>query len=105
MISFEFYKRGFLNYDISIFIGDVVVEKIGVLDFIIRKYYDEEFIIDKIFVKNNIRRRDKYGFKSDFGKVFIVVGLKGFYGVSFIVIEFVVKSGSGFVILISSEDV
>ncbi|MGO0858008.1 NAD(P)H-hydrate epimerase, partial [Clostridioides difficile] len=29
-ISFEFYKRGFLNYDVSSLIGDVIVEKIGV---------------------------------------------------------------------------
>ncbi|HCQ5433454.1 TPA: NAD(P)H-hydrate dehydratase [Clostridioides difficile] len=104
-ISFEFYKRGFLNYDTSALIGDVVVEKIGVPDFITRKYHDEEFITDKTFVKNNIRRRDKHGFKSDFGKVSIVAGSKGFYGASFIATESAVKSGSGLVTLISSEDV
>ena len=104
-ISFEFYKRGFLNYDTSALIGDVVVEKIGVPDFITRKYHDEEFITDKTFVKNNIRRRDKHGFKSDFGKVSIVAGSKGFYGASFIATESAVKRGSGLVTLISSEDV
>lgn len=104
-ISFEFYKRGFLNYDISSLIGDVIVEKIGVPDFITRKYHEDEFITDENFVKNNIRRRDIHGFKSDFGKVSIVAGSKGFYGASFIATESAVKSGSGLVTLISEEDV
>ncbi|MCC0764705.1 NAD(P)H-hydrate dehydratase [Clostridioides sp. ES-S-0006-03] len=104
-ISFEFYKRGFLNYDVNSLIGDVIVEKIGIPDFITRKYHNDEFITDESFVKNNIRRRDKNGFKSDFGKVSIVAGSKGFYGASFIATESAVKSGSGLVTLISSKDV
>lgn len=104
-ISFEFYKRGFLNYDTSSLIGSVIVETIGVPDFITKKYHEDEFITDENFVKNNIRIRDVHGFKSDFGKVSIVAGSKGFYGASFIATESAVKSGSGLVTLVSEEDV
>ena len=104
-ICFEFYKRGFLNYDISEFIGDVIVESIGVPLKIKDKYHNREFITDKKFVQRSIRVRDKHGFKSDFGKVSIIAGSTGFYGASYIATESAVKSGSGLVTLISSKDV
>ena len=54
-ISFEFYKRGFLKYETKEYIGDVVVEHVGIPEHIIKKYDDNEYITSIDFVKGNIK--------------------------------------------------
>lgn len=104
-ISFEFYKRGFLKYETKEYIGDVVVEHIGIPEHIIKKYDDNEYITSIDFVKGNIKSKNKFSFKSDFGKVTIFAGSKGFSGAAFIASEAAIKSGSGLVTLVCDEDI
>ena len=104
-ISFEFYKRGFLKYETKEYIGDVVVERIGIPEYIIKKYDDNEYITSMDFVKDNIKAKNKFNFKSDFGKVTIFAGSKGFSGAAFIASEAAIKSGSGLVALVCDEDI
>ena len=104
-ISFEFYKRGFLKYDIKEYIGDIVVEHIGIPVYILKEYDDREYITPMKFVKNNIKDRNQFSFKSDFGKVTIFAGSKGFSGAAFIASEAAIKSGSGLVTLVCDEDI
>jgi ADP-dependent NAD(P)H-hydrate dehydratase / NAD(P)H-hydrate epimerase len=103
-ICFEFYKRGFLKYDIKKYIGKVIVESIGVPRNILDKYDTKEYITKNEYIKNNINNKEIYSFKSDYGKTLIVAGSKGFYGASFIATQAAVKSGSGLVTLISDSD-
>lgn len=102
-ICFEFYKRGFLKYETQKFIGDVVVEHLGISEEILKEYDDNEYITTIDFVKNKIKERNKFSFKSDFGKVTIFAGSKGFSGAAFISTESAVKSGSGLVTLVCDE--
>lgn len=104
-ICFEMYKRGFLNYESFLYTGKVIVENIGVPPIIINENENSEYITDLTFVKNLIKPRMKFGFKSDFGKVSILAGSEGFYGAAFIAAEAAVKSGGGLVTLITSHDV
>lgn len=104
-ISFEFYKRGFLKYEIKEFIGEIVVEHIGIPENILKKYDDNEYIISRDFVKNNIKDKNKFSFKSDFGKVTIFAGSRGFSGAAFIASEAAIKSGSGLVTLVCDEEI
>lgn len=104
-ISFEFYKRGFLKYEAKQYIGKVVVEHIGIPENILKKYDDKEYITSKSFVKHNIKKRNKFSFKSDFGKITIFAGSKGFSGAAFIASEAAIKSGSGLVTLVCDEDI
>lgn len=104
-ISFEFYKRGFLKYETKEYIGDVIVEHIGIPEHIIKKYDENEYITSIDFVKDNIKVKNKFNFKSDFGKVTIFAGSKGFSGAAFIASEAAIKSGSGLVTLVCDEDV
>ncbi|CDM70467.1 carbohydrate kinase [Clostridium bornimense] len=104
-ICLQFYKRGFLTYKCQPYLGELIVEHIGIPDTIAKLYHNNEFITDIQFVKNNIKSRNKYSFKSNFGKVAIVAGSKGFYGAAFIATESAVKTGSGLVTLISCNDV
>ena len=102
-ISFEFYKRGFLKYDVKKFIGEVVVEHIGIPEYILNKYDDKEYITSLELVKSNIKQKDKFAFKSDFGKVAIFAGSRGITGAAYIATEAAVKTGSGLTTLVSDE--
>lgn len=104
-ISFEFYKRGFLKYEIKEYIGQVIVEHIGIPDDILTKYDDKEYITSVDFVKGNIKEKNRFSFKSDFGKVTVFAGSKGFSGAAFIATESAIKSGSGLVTLVCDEDI
>lgn len=104
-ICFQFYKRGFLTYHCQQYLGDIIVEHIGIPNAVSELYHNNEFITDIQFIKNNIKPRNKYSFKSNFGKVSIIAGSKGFSGAAFITTESAIKSGTGLVTLISTSDV
>lgn len=104
-ISFEFYKRGFLRYETKKYIGEVIVEHIGISEEILNKYDDKEYFTNMDFVRKNIKDRNKFNFKSDFGKVSIFAGSKGFTGAAYLSTQSAVKAGSGLVTLICDEDI
>ena len=102
-ICFEFYKRGFFKYDVKEYLGNVIVEHLGIPEYILEKYDDREYIVSKSFVINNFYEKNKFSFKNDFGKVTIFAGSKGFTGAAYIACESAVKTGSGLVTLVSDE--
>jgi ADP-dependent NAD(P)H-hydrate dehydratase / NAD(P)H-hydrate epimerase len=104
-ISFQLYKRGFLNYKCGKYLGEVIVENIGIPEFIVDQYHEKEFITEAEFIKQHIKEREKYSFKGDFGRVSIIAGSMGFTGAAYIATEAAVKSGSGLVTVISSSKV
>ncbi|WP_455539899.1 NAD(P)H-hydrate dehydratase [Terrisporobacter sp.] len=104
-ISFEFYKRGFLKYETKKYIGNVVVEHIGIPEEILKKYDNNEYFTSYNFIKKSIKNKNKFSFKSDYGKVVIFAGSKGFTGAAYISSESAVKSGSGLVTLVCDEEI
>jgi ADP-dependent NAD(P)H-hydrate dehydratase / NAD(P)H-hydrate epimerase len=104
-ISFQLYKRGFLNYDCGKYLGKVIVENIGIPEFIVDQYHEKEFITEAEFIREYIKKREKYSFKGDFGRVSVIAGSMGFTGAAYISSEAAVKSGSGLVTAISSSKV
>lgn len=104
-VSFQLYKRGFLNYDAGNFIGDLVIEDIGIPDKVIEKYKSNEFLIDNYLMKNMIHKRNKYSHKGNFGRVLIAAGSKGFSGAAYISTQSAVMSGAGLVTLGCRENI
>ncbi|MBP2033502.1 NAD(P)H-hydrate epimerase [Clostridium algifaecis] len=104
-VSFQLYKRGFLNYDAGNFIGDLVIEDIGIPDKVIEKYKSNEFLIDNYLMKNMIHKRNKYSHKGNFGRVLIAAGSKGFSGAAYISTQSAVRSGAGLVTLGCRENI
>jgi ADP-dependent NAD(P)H-hydrate dehydratase / NAD(P)H-hydrate epimerase len=102
-VTFEMYKRGFLNYESGKYSGDIIVENIGIPEFIKDSFHNREFITERSDVVNNIKERDKYNHKGNYGKALIAAGSKGFTGAAVISTEASVKSGCGLVTLASSE--
>ena len=104
-ICFEFYKRGFLKYETKKYVGEVILEHIGIPENILNKYDNKEYFTTIDFVKKKIKEKNTFSFKSDFGKATIFAGSKGFSGAAFLSSETAIKSGSGLVTVVCDEDI
>jgi NAD(P)H-hydrate epimerase len=104
-VTFELYKRGFLNYDSSKYTGEIVVESIGVPEFIIEQNHNNEFILEQPYIKECIARRNKHGHKGDYGRGLIIAGSKGFTGAAFMAAQSAVRSGCGLVTLAVCKEI
>lgn len=104
-VSFQMYKRCFLNYNTDKYTGKIVVEDIGIPQIAIDKFHDNEFMIDKDMIRENIKKRDKYCYKGDYGRTLIIAGSNGFTGASYIATQGAVRSGAGLVTLCCSKDI
>ena len=103
-VTFQLYKMGFLNYGSDKYTGEIIVEDIGIPEFVIDKFHENKFIIDKKMIKDRLIARDKYSHKGDYGRILIVAGSKGFSGAAYIATEGAVRSGAGLVTLCCSEE-
>ena len=104
-VSFQLYKRGFLNYHTDGLTGKIVVEDIGIPESAINKFHNNEFIMDEWMIKNNMKIRGKYSYKGDYGRILIVAGSSGFTGAAYICAQGAVKSGAGLVTLCCSKEI
>ncbi|ADL51224.1 bifunctional ADP-dependent NAD(P)H-hydrate dehydratase/NAD(P)H-hydrate epimerase [Clostridium cellulovorans] len=98
-ICFEFYKRGFLNYGTEEFTGEIIVEPIGISQNILDQFHNNEFILEKADVINNIKPRQKQGHKGTYGRTLILAGSEGFSGAAYLATQSAVRTGSGLVTL------
>ncbi|MFL0247224.1 NAD(P)H-hydrate dehydratase [Candidatus Clostridium stratigraminis] len=104
-ITFELYKKGFLNYGSKRYTGEVVVENIGIPSSAVDRFHEKEFILDEAMVKARLKARDIYGHKGDYGRVLLVAGSRGFTGAAYLLTEAAVRSGAGLITLCCSEDI
>ncbi|EKO1913955.1 bifunctional ADP-dependent NAD(P)H-hydrate dehydratase/NAD(P)H-hydrate epimerase [Clostridium botulinum] len=104
-VSFEMYKEGFLTYDRDKYLGNIIIESIGIPREVLDLFSNDSYIIDKYMFKNNFKERNKYAHKGDFGKVLVIAGSKGFSGAAYLCTEAAVKSGTGLVTLATSNDI
>jgi len=103
-ITFETYKRGFLNYGSHENTGEVVIEKIGIPDFVVEKYHNKEFFLERKFIQKKTKERARYSHKGNYGHVMVIAGSEGMTGASTITTKAAVKSGAGLTTLISCEE-
>lgn len=104
-VTFELYKRGFVNYGTDKYTGKIIVENIGIPEIVIDKFHENEYITDKDMIKETLAVRDKYCFKGDYGRTFIIAGSEGYSGAAFIAAEGAVHSGAGLVTLCTSKSI
>ncbi len=104
-VSFQLYKKGFLNYGTDKLTGKIFVEDIGIPETVINKFHNDEFIIDEIMVRDMLQIRDKYSHKGDYGRVLVIAGSKGYTGAAYICTQGVVRSGAGLVTLCCSNEI
>ncbi|AJA48860.1 bifunctional NAD(P)H-hydrate repair enzyme Nnr [Clostridium pasteurianum DSM 525 = ATCC 6013] len=104
-ITFELYKSGFLNYNSEKYTGEIIVEKIGIPEFVISEFHDGGFVTDKDIFKKKVAVRDKYSHKGNYGRVLIFAGSEQYTGAAYISTEGAVRSGAGLVTLCCDEDI
>lgn len=104
-ISFEVYKRGFLDYKSEEYTGDIVVEKIGIPEYVVNKFHSKEYLVNEEYIKTILKKRDKYSHKGDFGGVSIIAGSDNYIGAAYIASEAAVRSGAGLVTLFTKETI
>lgn len=104
-ITFQFYKRGFLEYGSHDYTGDIIVEDIGIPEDVANKFNVKESMLKKEEMRKYIPIRNEYAHKGDFGKVAIIAGSKGFTGAAYITTKAAVKSGAGLVTLCCREEI
>lgn len=104
-VTFQLYKKGFLNYGVDKYTGAVVIEDIGIPKEAIHKFHENEYIMDENFIKQSMIKRNKHSHKGDYGRVVIVAGSKGFTGASYIATQGAVRSGAGLVTLCCDEEI
>jgi len=104
-VTFQLYKKGFLNYGARKYTGEVILEEIGIPAAAVEKFHENEFFVDKTMIKCIMKKRDKYSHKGKFGRVLIISGSKEYTGAAFISTESAVRSGAGLVTLCCHEDI
>lgn len=104
-ISFEVYKKGFLDYESERYTGTIIIEKIGVPEYVVNKFHDKEYLTEIGDIKNIIKKRSKYAHKGDFGRVTIIAGSENFTGAAYISTEAAVRSGAGLVTLCTKKSI
>jgi len=98
-VTFEYYKKGFIGYDVESLTGEIVVEKIGIPGSVLDKFHENEYIMDIDHIKSLIKKRNKYSHKGDYGRTLILAGSPGFTGSAYISTQAAVRSGAGLVTL------
>ncbi|MCT8976433.1 NAD(P)H-hydrate dehydratase [Clostridium sp. CX1] len=104
-VSFQLYKQGFLSYGTDELTGNIVIEDIGIPDIAVNKFHNNEFIMDEHMIRSNIKIRDKYSYKGDYGRILVVAGSKGYTGAAYICTQGAVRSGAGLVTLCCREEI
>ena len=104
-VSFEVYKKGFLDYESEKYTGSIIIEKIGVPDYVVNKFHNKEYLIEINDIKNIIKKRNKYSHKGDFVRVTIIAGSEKFTGAAYISTMSAVRTGSGLVTLCTKKSI
>lgn len=104
-ISFEVYKKGFLYYESEKYTGSVIIEKIGVPDFVVNKFHNKEYLMEIDDIQNIIKKRGKYSHKGDFGRITIIAGSERFTGAAYISTMSAVRTGAGLVTLCTKKSI
>ncbi|SHM43834.1 bifunctional ADP-dependent NAD(P)H-hydrate dehydratase/NAD(P)H-hydrate epimerase [Halanaerobium congolense] len=99
------YKRGLILYPGRDYSGEVQVIDIGIQKEAIEKYGDGLKIFNQQEAKKLIPYRKNYGHKGDFGKIAVLAGSRGMTGAPLLTTKSALKSGSGLVYLLISEEI
>ncbi|MGH4052696.1 MAG: NAD(P)H-hydrate dehydratase [Clostridium sp.] len=104
-VSFELYKKGFIGFGSDSFTGEVVIENIGIPKSVVDKFHKNEYLMDIDYIKNLIKKRNKYSHKGDYGRTLILAGSLGFTGAAYISTQAAVRSGAGLVTLCCDDSI
>ena len=101
--SFEVMKMGFISYKALEYLGELEIINIGIPKEAKEINNEKIFILNKKDYKKLIKLRKVFGHKSNYGKISILAGSRGFTGAAKITTNACVKAGAGLTTLITEE--
>ncbi|MBL4931530.1 NAD(P)H-hydrate dehydratase [Clostridium paridis] len=96
-ITFQTMKRGFLNYKALSYLGEVIIEPIGIPESILKEVSEGIVMTERADISSLIPKRERFGYKSDYGRVAIIAGSEEYSGAAYLTAQAAVKTGSGLV--------
>lgn len=102
-VTFECMKKGFLDYSAFAYLGDVVVEKIGIPEQVMKSLTFTGEIITRDKAQCFLPKRKVMGHKNQYGHVLVAAGSPGFTGAALLASRAALVTGSGLVSLYSHE--
>lgn len=104
-VSFQVYKKGFLDYESEKYTGDIVIENIGVPQYVVNKFHSKEYLTEIDDIKSIIKKRNKYSHKGNFGRVTIIAGSEKYTGAAYLATQGAVRSGAGLITLCTEKSI
>ena len=104
-VSFQCIKKGYLEDKALEYLGDLIIEDIGIPEMAMKLVEKEIYMTEAEDIENILPVREKAGYKSMYGRVLVVAGSRGLSGAAKISSEAAIATGSGLVTLSSHEDV
>lgn len=102
-ITFQSLKKGFINYEALDYIGELIVENIGIPNEIEKEVSESVWMLEEKDVKNLIPKRKRYYHKGKFGRVCVVAGSNRYSGAAYLSTQATVKTGAGLVYLYTDK--
>ncbi|WP_315111096.1 NAD(P)H-hydrate dehydratase [Clostridium intestinale] len=102
-ITFQSIKKGFINYEALDYIGELIVENIGIPNEIEKEVSESIWMLEEKDVKNLIPKRKRYYHKGKFGRVCVVAGSNRYSGAAYLSTQAAVKAGAGLVYLYTDK--
>lgn len=103
-VTFEGYKKGFLSYEALPYLGEVLVESVGIPMKLKEELGGSVFLTDLPAALRILPERRITGHKSHYGRVLVVAGSRGFTGAAMLCAEASLATGAGLVTLCSFSD-
>ncbi|MDD4150687.1 MAG: NAD(P)H-hydrate dehydratase [Bacteroidales bacterium] len=79
------------------FFGEVITVPIGLSPVAIKFIHSDYFITDKEFVKTNLKKRNRFDHKGNFGHLLLIAGSYGKAGAAVLAAKAALKSGAGLI--------
>jgi len=96
-LSFSPPKFSFLFPENESFVGDWQLLDIGLMQTFLEKVEVNNYYVDRAFVKNILRKRNKFAHKGDFGHALLICGSSGKIGAAVLAARACLRSGPGLV--------
>ena len=104
-VAFQCMKRGFLGYEAMEYLGELIVEDIGIPEAVMEIIDQGEYLTEICDIERILPRRGRTEYKTRYGRVLVVAGSRGFTGAALISAEAAISTGSGLVTLSSHKNV
>ncbi|TWP27287.1 NAD(P)H-hydrate dehydratase [Apibacter muscae] len=102
-LTFGFIKRSFLHKEGAEYTGNVHIIDLDLDQDFVKNEATDNFIISNNYIKNNIRKRQKFEHKGDFGKALLIGGSYGQVGSIALSTNAALRVGTGIVHTLAPE--